>query len=54
MLMSLKKIKMKNSDIWEQIWKRPGPKNDEDPSNKILKILNMGPISTRKHEMEMW
>ena len=33
-----------------QIWKRQAPKNDEDPSNQIFKILNMGPISIKKHE----
>ena len=52
-----------------KIWKRLVPKNDEDPSNTILNILDMGsistrkhewifgsmvPISTRKHEMEFW
>ena len=37
-----------------QFWKRRAPKNDEDPSNKIFKILNMGPISTWKHEMILW
>ena len=31
-------------------WKRRKPHNDEDPSNTILDILDMGPISTRKHE----
>ena len=33
-----------------QGWKRRAPINDEDPSNKISKIMDMGPISTRKHE----
>ena len=29
-------------------------KNPEDSSNEILKILDMGSISSRKHEMEIW
>ena len=29
-----------------QIWKRRAPTNDEDPSKKLFKILNMRPIST--------
>ena len=29
---------------------KAGPKNDEDPSKHFLKILDMRPISTRKHE----
>ena len=33
-----------------QFWKRRAPKNDEDPFNKIFKILNMGSISIKKHE----
>ena len=35
-------------------WKRRASKNDEDVSNKCLKILDMGPTSTRKHGMEIW
>ena len=31
--------------------KRRAPANDEDSCNKISKILNMGPISSWKHEM---
>ena len=31
-----------------------GPNNPEDPSNETLKILVMGSISSRKHEMEIW
>ena len=30
------------------------PKNDEGPLNTISKILDMGSISSRKHEIEMW
>ena len=33
---------------------KAGTENDDDPSNKFLKILVMGPISTRKHETELW
>ena len=32
------------------ILEKTGTESPEDPSNKIYKILNMGPISTRKHE----
>ena len=31
--------------------KRRAPENDDDPSKNFLKILNMGPLSTWKHEM---
>ena len=31
--------------VWK-LWKRQAPKNGEDPFNKILKILEMGPISS--------
>ena len=34
--------------------KRRGPKNPDDPSNVFLKILKMGSISSRKHEMGTW
>ena len=30
--------------------KRWAPKNDEDPFNKVSKIMDMGPISIKKHE----
>ena len=30
--------------------KRQAPKDDEESSNKILDILHMGSISTRRHE----
>ena len=33
-----------------QFWKRRAPENNEDPLNKISKILNMGPISIKNHE----
>ena len=35
-------------------WKRRAPKHPDDPSNKILKVLDMGAVSSRKHEMEIW
>ena len=38
---------------FEQIWKRWAPTNNEDPSKQIPEILNMGPTSTRKHEMKI-
>ena len=31
-----------------------GAEHDEGPSKSILKILDMEPTSTRKHEMESW
>ena len=30
-----------------------GPNNPEDPSNMFFKSLNMGSISSRKHELEI-
>ena len=42
-----------NSEMLETIWKRGAPENDDDPSKQILEILNMGPISSRKHDMEI-
>ena len=33
-----------------QIWKRRAPKHDEDPSKNFLEIMDMGPISIKKHE----
>ena len=41
---------MSGLQLFCQFWKRQAPTNDEDPSNKIFKILNMGPISIKKHE----
>ena len=31
-----------------------GHRKNEDPFNKILKILDMGVISSRRHEMTIW
>ncbi len=31
---------------------KTGAENDEDPFNEFLKILDMGSISTRKHEWD--
>ena len=39
--------------LWK-CWERQGPNNDEDPSEKFLKILEMRSISTRTHEMIFW
>ena len=35
-------------------WKRRLPQHLEDPSNKSLKISNMGALSSNKHETEIW
>ena len=32
---------------------RVAPDNPKDPSNTVLKILNTGPIPSRKHEIEL-
>ena len=50
--------------IWEsqnvehrKLWttsKRRTPTNPDDPSNQFLKILDMGSIASRKHEMTCW
>ena len=37
----------------EPDYDRWAPTNDEDPSNKILKNLDMGSISFKKREMEL-
>ena len=48
---SLKSIMFAYLDFKKcQIWKRRAPKNDEDPSKNFLEILNIGPISIKKHE----
>ena len=39
---------------FEVFWKRRAPKHLDDPSNKFLKILDMGSISSRKSEIEFW
>ena len=35
------------------IWEKTGAGNDQDPSNKILKILHMESISIENPEMEI-
>ena len=35
------------------MFEKSGTENDEEPFNKILKTLDMGSISSRKHEMEI-
>ena len=37
-----------------KVLKRQAPKHHEDPSKNFLKILEMGPISSWKHEMIFW
>ena len=37
-----------------QFRKRRAPGNDEDPFNKILKILDMRSISIKKHKVGIW
>ena len=39
---------------FEHFWKRRGPTNHEDAFLTFLNILNMGPISTKRHEMDVW
>ena len=39
--------------IMLSIWEKTGAENPSDPSNKILRILEMRSISSWKHEMEM-
>ena len=34
--------------------KRRTPEKNEDPSKQFLGILDMGSVSTRKHEMKIW
>ena len=36
------------------ISEKMGTEHDEDPSHKILKILDMGSISSRKHEIDVF
>ena len=44
----------KTQQMKRLIWKRQAPTNHEDPSYTFLKILDMGSISSWKHEMESW
>ncbi len=37
-----------------QISKRRASENDEHPRQQIFKILDMGSISIKKHEIEIW
>ncbi len=41
---SLGILEINNSDMLEQIWKRRGPQNDEDPSNGAQKSRNCGNV----------
>ena len=42
-----------NQCVWK-FWKIRGPNNHEDLFLIVLKILNTGSISSRKHEMKFW
>ena len=35
-------------------WKRRAPKNPDDPFHKILKISDMGSMSIKEHEIDIW
>ena len=37
-----------------EIADKTGPGNHEGPSKYVLEILHTGPISSRKHEIEIW
>ena len=37
-----------------QIVEETGAENPDDPPNKLFKMSNMGSISYKVHEMEMW
>ena len=37
-----------------QFSKSPAPNNPDDPSNEILKILDLRSESIKKHDMEIW
>ena len=47
-------LEIPNPEMLWQSWKRRAPENDEDPSNKILEILNSRSISITKIQMEIW
>ena len=49
------RCKMKSHNLPNRkFWKRRVLENPWDPSYQFLKILNMEPISSNKHEMEVW
>ena len=54
----LKILILQTSKCWQsmilEIVDKTGAGNPDDPSNKILRILDMRSTSTRKHEMEIW
>ena len=52
-ILSLEISKFCESEI-SKCWNRRGPGNTKDPSDKFLKILHLGSIPSRKHEMEIW
>ena len=44
------KLEEKSQTFFCQFLKRLAPKNDEDPSNKFSRIMDMGLMPTTKHE----
>ena len=42
-------INIKDLEIEKSFWERWAPNKNDDPSNKISKVLDMKPISTREH-----
>ena len=46
-------ITLKMLDI-QHFFEKTGAGKVDDPSNKLLEILDMGSISFRKHEMKLW
>ena len=49
----LENLKILNIESVELFGKDGWASNPEDPSNEYLKIMNMGSISIKKHELEI-
>ena len=49
-----KEFKKSESSLGDTILGNLGPEHPEDPFNKLLKILYMGSVLSRKHELQMW
>ena len=53
-----KRICLGISVVWKsedwKLWERRGQQHPKYSSNKFLKIFNMGSISSRKDELEIW
>ena len=48
-------LNLKNSEISLNNFGKDGRRKESgDPSNEILKVLDMRSISIKKHEMEIW